>query len=312
MSPVAAFKLILLSFVAIVALECIAKRLRLPPAAALLMGGIGIAFIPGLPPVNLDPELVLLVFLPPLLMDGAYFTVWEEFKRNVGGILLLAIGAVAFTTFAVGYAVHWVVPSLPWAACFALGAIVSPPDAVAAKAILQRHPLPARLVAVLEGESLVNDASGLLLYQMAVSAALAVTITTAGATALFFSLTLIGIVTGLVCGHTMCWVLQRVREPMLGIVVTFAMAWGSYGVAEAVHGSGVLSVVTCGLVLGVRQHRVFGADLRIKAKATWEAVVFVLDALVFILIGLALHAILARVNQEGAVLMAGQIGRAHV
>lgn len=130
MSPVAAFKLILLSFVAIVALECIAKRLRLPPAAALLMGGIGIAFIPGLPPVNLDPELVLLVFLPPLLMDGAYFTVWEEFKRNVGGILLLAIGAVAFTTFAVGYAVHWVAPSLPWAACFALGAIVSPPDEI--------------------------------------------------------------------------------------------------------------------------------------------------------------------------------------
>ena len=96
-----------MSFLAIVALECIAKRLRLPPAAALLIGGIGIAFIPGLPPINLDPELVLLVFLPPLLMDGAYFSVWEEFKRNVGGILLLAIGAVVFTTFAVGFAVHW-------------------------------------------------------------------------------------------------------------------------------------------------------------------------------------------------------------
>ena len=161
-----------MSFLAIVALECIAKRLRLPPAAALLIGGIGIAFIPGLPPINLDPELVLLVFLPPLLMDGAYFSVWEEFKRNVGGILLLAIGAVVFTTFAVGFAVHWVAPSLPWAACFALGAIVSPPDAVAAKAVLERVALPRRLMVLLEGESLLNDAAGLVLFRFAVVAAL--------------------------------------------------------------------------------------------------------------------------------------------
>ncbi|WP_258179013.1 cation:proton antiporter, partial [Burkholderia multivorans] len=127
----------------------------------------------------------------------------------------------------------------------------------------------------------------------------------ARAAGLFLSLTLIGIAVGFACGQAMCWVLQRLREPMLGIVVTFAMAWGSYGIAEALHGSGVLSVVSCGLVLGVRQHRVFDADMRIKAKATWEAIVFVLDALVFILIGLALHAILAGVNREGAVLMAG-------
>ncbi|MGF6898874.1 NhaP-type Na+/H+ or K+/H+ antiporter [Paraburkholderia sp. GAS348] len=96
------------------------------------------AFVLGLPTINLDPELVLIVFLPPLLMDCAYFSVWDEFKRNLGGILLLAIGAVAFTTLAVGLVVHWVVPSLPWSACFALGAIVSPPDAIAAKAVLER------------------------------------------------------------------------------------------------------------------------------------------------------------------------------
>jgi NhaP-type Na+/H+ or K+/H+ antiporter len=293
MSNVELFHYLLLLICGAGALTWLAERVSIPPAVVLLVGGCVVA-VAGKRVPDMDPALLLAAVLPPLLMSSGFYTAWKEFRHELASIASLALGAVAFTTVAVALAVHAANPALPWAACFTLGAIVSPPDAVAAKAILQRHPLPARLVAVLEGESLVNDASGLLLYQMAVSAALAVTITTAGATALFFSLTLIGIVTGLVCGHAMCWVLQRVREPMLGIVVTFAMAWGSYGIAEAVHGSGVLSVVTCGLVLGVRQHRVFGADLRIKAKATWEAVVFVLDALVFILIGLALHAILAR------------------
>ena len=127
MSSVMGFKLVLLSLGAMIGLQLLAKRLRLPPAAALLVGGAAMAFVPGLPRINLDPELVLVVFLPPLLMDGAYFSVWDEFKRNFGGILLLAIGAVAFTTLAVGLVVHWVVPSLPWSACFALGAVVSPP-----------------------------------------------------------------------------------------------------------------------------------------------------------------------------------------
>ncbi|QVN13257.1 sodium:proton antiporter [Burkholderia sp. LAS2] len=304
MTNVELFHYLLLLICGAGALTWLAERISIPPAVVLLLGGCVVA-VAGKRVPDMDPALLLAAVLPPLLMSSGFYTAWKEFRQELASIASLALGAVAFTTVAVALAVHAANPALPWAACFTLGAIVSPPDAVAAKAILQRHPLPARLVAVLEGESLVNDASGLLLYQMAVSAALAVSITAASATGLFFSLTLIGIAVGLACGHAMCWVLQRLREPMLGIVVTFAMAWGSYGIAEAVHGSGVLSVVTCGLVLGVRQHRVFGADMRIKAKATWEAIVFVLDALVFILIGLALHAILAGVNHEGAVLMAG-------
>src|SRR6201997_3333271 len=190
----------------------------------------------------MDPNLLLAAVLPPLLMSSSFYTAWKDFRQELGTIVSLVLGAVTFTTVAVAVVVHVVNPGLPWAACFALGAIVSPPDAVAAKAILQRHPLPARLVAVLEGESLVNDAPGLLLYQMAVSAALATTITVANATGLFFSLTLIGVVVGLACGQVMCWVLQRLSDAMLGIVLTFVMAWASYGVAEAVGGSGVLSV----------------------------------------------------------------------
>ena len=130
MSPVAAFEFTLLLLVAVLGLELLAKVLRLPPAAALIAGGIVLAFVPGFPTVSLDPELVLVLFLPPLLMDGAYFTAWADFRRNLGGILLLAIGAVAFTTRVVGLVARWIVPDLPWAACFALGAVVSPPDAI--------------------------------------------------------------------------------------------------------------------------------------------------------------------------------------
>src|SRR5215469_13358351 len=149
MSSVAAFELTLLLLVAVLGLELLAKVLRLPPAAALIAGGMALAFVPGFPTVSLDPELVFVLFLPPLLMDGAYFTAWADFRRNLGGILLLAIGAVAFTTLAVGLVAHWIVPGLPWAACFALGAVVSPPDAIAAKAVLERVALPRRLMVLL-------------------------------------------------------------------------------------------------------------------------------------------------------------------
>lgn len=304
MTNVELFHYLLLLICGAGVLTWFAQRIAIPPAVVLLLGGCVIAVVGKRVP-DMDPTLLLAAVLPPLLMSSSFYTAWKEFRQAFATIVSLVLGAVIFTTGAVAIAMHAFNPSLPWAACFTLGAIVSPPDAVAAKAILQRNPLPARLVAVLEGESLVNDASGLLLYQMAVCAALATTMTATGVAGLFFTLTLIGIAVGFACGHAMCWVLPRLRDPMLGIVVTFVMAWASYGIAEAIHGSGVLAVVTCGLVLGIRQHRVFGADMRIKAKATWEAIVFVLDALVFILIGLALHSILARMNHESTVLMAG-------
>ncbi|RAA87597.1 sodium:proton exchanger, partial [Burkholderia multivorans] len=241
MSNVELFHYLLLLICGAGALTWLAERLSIPPAVVLLLGGCVVA-VAGKRVPDMDPALLLAAVLPPLLMSSGFYTAWKAFRHELASIASLALGAVAFTTVAVALAVHAFNPALPWAACFTLGAIVSPPDAVAV---------------------------------------------------------------GFACGQAMCWVLQRLREPMLGIVVTFAMAWGSYGIAEALHGSGVLSVVSCGLVLGVRQHRVFDADMRIKAKATWEAIVFVLDALVFILIGLALHAILAGVHREGAVLMAG-------
>ena len=172
MHPVEAFELVLALLVGVVALHWLARRLGLPPATALLVGGGALAFVPGLPPVSLDPELALVLFLPPLLLDGAYYTAFGRFRRHLPGILSLAIGAVVFTTLVVGLVVHAFVPGLPWAACFALGAIVSPPDAVSARAVLQRVTLPRRLSALLEGESLLNDATGLVLFRFAVAATL--------------------------------------------------------------------------------------------------------------------------------------------
>jgi len=151
--------------------------------------------------------------------------------------------------------------------------------------MLQRFPLPARLVTALEGESLVNDASRLLLYQMAIAAALAGQFTASRAAIVFSMLTVIGVAVGAVYGFGMTWLIKRLGEPMLTVV----MAWASYAIAEKLHGSGVLAVVTCGLVLGIRQHQAFDAPTRIKAATAWEAIVFVLDAL-----GLALHGILTR------------------
>src|SRR5262249_45673851 len=148
------------------------------------------------PNIVLDPDLIIVLFLPPLLMSGAYFTVWRDFRDNLSGILVLAIGAVAFTTLLVGLAAHWVSPNLPWAVCFALGAIVSPPDAVAAEAVIQHLNLPRRMTTILEGESLLNDAAGLVLFRFAVVAALTGAFSLGQAVLEFSMLTAAGVVVG--------------------------------------------------------------------------------------------------------------------
>jgi monovalent cation/hydrogen antiporter len=299
MHAVAAFNLVLVSLVAIIALEVLATRVRLPPAAALLIGGVAMAFVPGLPSFELDSELVLVVFLPPLLMYGAYFFVWEDFKRNLSGIMLLAIGAVAFTTFAVGYAVHLVVPELPWAACFALGAVVSPPDAVAAKAVLERVALPRRLMVLLEGESLLNDAAGLVLFRFAVVAALSGVFSAPRAVGSFAFLALGGVAVGIIAGFIAVRVMRALEDDYLVITTSMLTSWVSYIVGEELGISSVIATVTCGMVVGWHQHEVFSAAQRMRGTAFWQVVVFVLEALVFVLIGLSLRGIVERLGGVG-------------
>ncbi|MBB3226452.1 CPA1 family monovalent cation:H+ antiporter [Luteibacter sp. Sphag1AF] len=298
------FKFVLILLVAIVALELIARRLRLPTAAALLAGGIGIAFLPGVPPVTFDPELVLVVFLPPLLMDGAFYTVWADFRRYLGGILWLAVGAVIFTTLVVGATVHWVLPSLPWAACFALGAVVSPPDAVAAKAVLGKVRLPRRLMVLLEGESLLNDATGLVLFRFAVAAALTGAFSAQEAVMSFGLLALGGIAVGAVIGFAVVQVLKRIDHMFLAITVACLSPWAAYIGGESVHVSGVMSVVTAGIIFGWFQHEIFSANVRVRATSFWGVMIFLLEALVFILIGFSLRGVVQRLGGLGDALHA--------
>ena len=226
------------------------------------------------------------------------FTVWRDFRANLRIIVQLAVGAVAFTTLAVGVVAHLVEPSLPWAACFALGAIVSPPDAVAAKAVLQGLSLPPRVTVLLEGESLVNDATGLVLYRFAVAAAMTGAFDAGQAAASFGVLALGGMAAGVAFGWLVTLLLGRLRDPTLSVIASFLAAWAAYIVGEALHVSGVLTTVACGLVMGWRQHAVLSAVTRTQAQAVWKVIVFILESLIFILIGLSLRGVVERLGGD--------------
>ena len=295
MTAVQTFELVILLLGLVIPLELLARRLSLPPAAALIVGGMALALLPGRE-FELDPDLTLVLFLPPLLLSSAYFTVWREFRANLRIILQLAVGAVAFTTLVVGVAAHLALPSLPWAACFALGAIVSPPDAVAAKAVLQQVRLPGKMTVLLEGESLVNDASGLVLFRLAVAATLTGTFDAGGAVLSFGVLSLGGLAVGFVFGHGCAWMFKRVANATVTILGSLLAAWASYIIADWLGVSGVLSTVAAGLVLGQRQHEALSAAVRMQATAVWDVTVFVLESLVFVLIGLSLRGVLERLS----------------
>jgi Na+/H+ antiporter len=292
---------ILLGLVAFcVLLAMIAQRLDLPVAVPLVLGGMGLALIPGLPAVKLDPELALALFLPPLLQVSAYRTDWPAFRSNLRPILLLAIGAVLFTAAAVAVVAHLLVPGLPWWASVALGAIVAPPDAVAASSVLKKFKLPKRIVSVLEGESLINDASSLVLYRFAVAAVAANSVSYAGGLLQFFGMGIGGIVIGWLTGRLAMWVFSKIDDTMLDITVSILAGFAAYLGAEALHASGVLGAVVCGLVLGRKQHAEFTARTRLELNAVWNFIEFLLASLIFMLIGLQMRGIVERLASESA------------
>src|SRR5918998_977167 len=291
------FEILLALLAAPVALPLLARRLQVPLAVVLVIGGMALALVPGLPAIELDPHLVLALFLPPLLQASAYRTDWPAFRFNLRPILLLAVGAVLFTAFAVAATAKLLVPELPWAAAIALGAIVAPPDAVAATSVLKNFRIPKRLVVVLEGESLLNDASALVLYRFAVAATLAGEVSLSEASLSFLTSSAGGAVLGYIIGRVAMWIFSRLEDTLLDILVSFLAGFAAYIAAEHVHVSGVLAAVTCGLILGQRQHAAFTARTRLEMHAVWEFVEFVLTALVFVLIGLQLRGILERLEQ---------------
>ncbi|WP_439598850.1 Na+/H+ antiporter [Falsiroseomonas sp.] len=283
----------------------LARRLNLPYAVILVVGGMVLAFIPGLPSVTLNPELALAFFLPPLLQASAWRTDWRAFRANIRPILFLAVGAVLFSAVCIAVVAKLLIPGLPWAAAVALGAIVAPPDAVAAAAVLARLPMPRRLVTVLEGESLVNDATALVLYRFAIAAVAAGGIALERAIGSFFLVALGGIVVGLAIGWLTARAFRRLEDTLLEIAASFVACFASFFAAEALHLSGVIAVVSTGLMLGQLQHRVLTPESRISARAVWNFVEFVLTSLIFILVGLQLRGILDRISQHGILELAG-------
>jgi CPA1 family monovalent cation:H+ antiporter len=242
--------------------------------------------------VTLDPQLVFLLFLPPILYAAGYFTSWRDFRKNLFSITLLAVGLVIATMAAVAAAVHALVPGIAWPVGLVLGAIVSPPDAVAATAIAQRLRLPRQIVTILEGESLVNDATGLVLLKFATAAVVTGSFSIASGVLEFLLIVAGGIAVGLAMGLLFVFVQRFLDDPILATTASILVSFLVYIVAERLHVSGVLAVVVAGLLQGRYVPHIWSSATRLDGAAVWQTLVFLLNALVFVLIGLQLPMIL--------------------
>lgn len=281
-------ELFILLITVMLALTVMARRLVIPYPILLVLGGLALAFAPGMPALALDPELVFVVFLPPILWAAAYFTSYRDFKRYLRSISLLAVGLVVVTTLAVAWVAHSIIPGISWAAAFCLGAIVSPPDAVAATAVLSRVGVPRQLITILEGESLVNDATALVLYRAAVIAMVSGSFSVGATVGAFFVVATIGVVVGLVVGRLIRWAIVHTPDGFAQIAITLLGPYIAWVAAERVHASPVLACVAGGLY--VRQY--FSSEVsplvRIQARSVWDLLLFLLNGVIFILIGLQL------------------------
>lgn len=286
---------VLALLVAVAALVFLARKLQVPYPILLVIGGLVLALIPGLPHVRLNPELVFLVFLPPLLYPAALLTSWRDFRAELNTISLLAIGLVLFTTVVIAWVAH-ALTGLPWAAGFVLGAIVSPPDAIAATTIAHRLRLPRRIVTVLEGESLVNDSTALVTYRFAVAAVMSGTFSLAQASVQFLIAAIGGTVFGLLIGWTAAKIQVRLDDPPVQVTISLLTPFAAYLPADRLGLSGVLAVVTAGLYLGWRSPEIVNARMRLQAFPVWGMVMFLLNGLIFILIGLQLPEAVSRLS----------------
>jgi monovalent cation/hydrogen antiporter len=290
-----AIVIILLAIVT--ALAQVTDKVRIPYPILLVLAGIAIGLVPGLPVIKLEPDIVFLVFLPPVLYAAAWTTSWPDFKESIRPISLLAIGCVLFTTLIVAFAAHYFIPDFGWVESFVLGAIVSPPDAVAATAATKGLKVPKRIITILEGESLVNDATGLIAYRYAVAAAASGTFIFWLAGLNFFYVAGLGIILGIAVGYVFYWI-HKITPNNATTDSTFTLLapYSAYLLAEEVHASGVLAVVAAGLFLSPRSSEVFSNRTRIQASAVWDTLIFVLNGIIFILIGLQLPAILENIK----------------
>src|SRR5918992_573042 len=277
---------------AVGAFVVLAPVARIPYPILLVLGGLGLSLVPGLPDFELPPELVLIAFLPPLLYSSAFFTSLRDLRANVRPISLLSVGLVAVTTLVVGVVAHWTIDGMPWSAAFVLGAVVSPTDPIAATLLAHRLGVPRRLVTIIEGESLVNDATALVLYRFAVAAVVtgAFSLWEAGARLVLNAAA--GIAIGLVVGYVVRQVRRRMNHSPSEITIALLTGYLAYQPAEALGVSAVLAAVTVGIYMGWYTPELTDAETRLQGDAFWSILVFILNAALFTLVGLQLPLVL--------------------
>ena len=278
-------------------LAAVARRIGTPYPALVALAGAALAVVPGTPTLVLNPELALALFVAPVLLDAAFDASPRDLRANWRTVAGLALGAVALTIFAVAVVARTLVPEMPWAAAVALGAIVAPPDAAAATAVLKQLRPPHRLLVILEGESLFNDASALLVYRLAVGATIGGVAVGWNVLPLLLGVTGGSVLLGLVLAHVSLRLLAKIEDVSTAVIVQFCTTFAVWLLAERLHLSGILTTVAYAMTASRRAPEVTPARIRIPSYAVWEVVVFVLNVLAFILIGFQLKSILARVDR---------------
>jgi monovalent cation/hydrogen antiporter len=280
-------ELILICLVAVALLAIVARKIRIPYPILLTIGGVVLALIPGLPAIHLEPKLVFNLFLPPLLYPAAIFTSWRDFRLNLRSILPLGIVLVLLTMTVTAYLFHHLV-GLPLAIGFVFGAIMSPPDAVAALAVTQNLRVPRKIIVILEGESLVNDATSFISFRFAVVAVITGTFSLAQAGLQFLFVATGGICVGLAVGWLIVQVQKRLDDPPVQTLFSLLTPYVAYFSGEGLHVSGILAVVIAGIYIGWRAPRILSGRMRLQAFPVWEMVTFILNGILFMLIGLQL------------------------
>ena len=289
------FQILILLLAVISVVGLVAKRLQIPPAILLVITGVVLALIPGLPSLQLAPDLVLLLVLPPVIYWDAVKMSWKEFRFNLRPIALLAIGCVVFTTIAIAAATHWLL-GFPWAVGFVLGAIVSPPDAVAPLAIAQRMQLPRRLVVVLEGEGLANDATALVLYRFAVMAVSAGSFSFVEAGGSFLAIVAGEVVWGIGVGWLILRLRRWVRDPGIEIMLSILTPFMAYWPPEQLGGSGVLATLATGLYVSWNGLRLIPAATRLPGAVFWDFLTYLIEGMVFLITGLQARTLLPSIR----------------
>src|SRR5229473_1552567 len=296
-------ELILICLVAVALLAIVARKIRVPYPILLTVGGVVLALVPGLPAIHLDPELVFSLFLPPLIYPAAVYTSWRDFRGNLRSILPMAIVLVLLTMTATAYLFHGLV-GLPLAVGFVFGAIISPPDAVAALAVTQTLRVPRKIIVILEGESLINDATSFISFRFAVAAVMTGSFSLGQASAQFLLVAAGGIAVGFATGWLATQVQKRLDDPPVQTMFSLLTPYVAYFAGEELHVSGILAVVIAGMYYGWRAPRILSGRVRLQALPVWEMVTFILNGMLFMLIGLQLPQVIHALPPGSAITVA--------